>query len=148
MELEALAGELEAAPLPWRVTTDATGWVMDPLPMLDALRAGARRGESVESLAAAFHETVAGATLDVVEHVRRLTHCDTVALGGGCFQNARLLRALQRRLAARGFEVLVPRHLSPNDGAVSLGQAVVAAAQLAGVKSRVLLPEVSSNGGG
>jgi hydrogenase maturation protein HypF len=53
-----------------------------------------------------------------------------VALGGGVFQNARLLGTLRRRLAAHGFTVLVPRQLSPNDGAVSYGQAAVAAARL------------------
>jgi hydrogenase maturation protein HypF len=53
-----------------------------------------------------------------------------IALGGGCFQNARLLASLAARLEARGLRVLVPRQLSPNDGAVSYGQAAVAAAML------------------
>ena len=56
---------------------------------------------------------------------------DTVALGGGCFQNARLLSTLRGHLEERGLRVLVPRTLGPNDGAVSYGQAVVAAARLA-----------------
>jgi hydrogenase maturation protein HypF len=46
------------------------------------------------------------------------------------FQNARLLVTLARRLEALGLRVLVPRALSPNDGAVSYGQAAVAAARL------------------
>lgn len=54
-----------------------------------------------------------------------------VALGGGSFQNARLLAGVRRRLVARGLRVLVPRQLGPNDGAISYGQAAVAAAVLA-----------------
>ena len=53
-----------------------------------------------------------------------------MALGGGCFQNARLLSGVARRLEDAGLRVLVPRRLGPNDGAVSYGQAVVAAARM------------------
>ena len=55
----------------------------------------------------------------------------TVALGGGCFQNARLLTSLRARLEAMKFRVLVPKALPANDGGVSYGQAAVAAARLA-----------------
>jgi hydrogenase maturation protein HypF len=54
----------------------------------------------------------------------------TIALGGGCFQNARLLDGVSHRLSDAGRTVLLPRLLSPNDGAVSYGQAVVTAARL------------------
>ena len=55
----------------------------------------------------------------------------TVALGGGSFQNARLLARMRQRLTTAGLRVLVPRQLGPNDGAISYGQAAVAAALLA-----------------
>jgi hydrogenase maturation protein HypF len=54
-----------------------------------------------------------------------------VALGGGSFQNARLLAGVRQRLADGGLRVLIPRQLGPNDGAISYGQAAVAAALLA-----------------
>jgi hydrogenase maturation protein HypF len=53
-----------------------------------------------------------------------------VALSGGVFQNALLLTRITERLEAAGLTVLVPRALSPNDGAISYGQAAVAAAIL------------------
>jgi hydrogenase maturation protein HypF len=84
----------------------------------------------VPELAAAFHESVAAATVAAVDRVAEATGLRIVALGGGVFQNARLLESLMRRLEHNGFEVLVPRLLSPNDGAISFGQAAVAAAQL------------------
>jgi hydrogenase maturation protein HypF len=48
-------------------------------------------------------------------------------LTGGCFQNRRLTRAVHARLAARGFAVYLPTRYPPNDGAIALGQVLVAA---------------------
>ena len=55
---------------------------------------------------------------------------DTVALGGGTFQNALLVPLIRDGLRDRGLEVLLPRLLGPNDGSISYGQAAVAAGRL------------------
>jgi hydrogenase maturation protein HypF len=136
MELEALASDRKAVALPWRLTSDDTGLLFDPLPLLCALAARMTAGESTAYLAASFHETVVAATTELVARAHATPGCQTVALGGGCFQNARLLSSLRRALIDRDFEVLVPRQFSPNDGAVSLGQAAIAAAHLARMESR------------
>jgi NitT/TauT family transport system ATP-binding protein len=49
-----------------------------------------------------------------------------VALSGGCFQNALLLRLMLREL--EGLTVLAPRQVPANDGGLAFGQAVIAAA--------------------
>jgi hydrogenase maturation protein HypF len=49
------------------------------------------------------------------------------ALGGGVFQNTTLTTGICRELRERGFTVLVPRLLPPNDGGIALGQLAVAA---------------------
>ena len=49
---------------------------------------------------------------------------DTVALSGGCFQNARLLDLTTQDLRAAGFTVLIHRDLPPNDGGLAAGQAL------------------------
>jgi hydrogenase maturation protein HypF len=137
MELEALAFDHSAPVLPFGLVTEGRRVIFDPLPLLHTLRARVAAGESRHYLAAAFHETVVAATAAMVCRARDTTGTNMVALGGGCFQNARLLSSTRRALREHGFEVLVPRRFGPNDGAVSLGQAAVAAARLAGVGSRV-----------
>jgi hydrogenase maturation protein HypF len=131
MELEALAGTHLAQPLPFPLVSDgAAGWVLDPMPLLMALGERRGAGAGVAVLAAAFHESVAAATAELALRAAMLAGTRTVAFGGGCFQNARLLVSLRTRLEVRGLRVLVPRQLGPNDGAVSFGQAAVAAALL------------------
>jgi hydrogenase maturation protein HypF len=131
MELEALAGVRSAQPLPFPIAGNGdSGWVLDPLPLLAALGERRAAGADVADLAAAFHESVAAATDELAALVAATAGTRSVALGGGCFQNARLLVSVRARLEARGLRVLAPRRLGPNDGAVSYGQAAVAAAVL------------------
>ncbi len=56
---------------------------------------------------------------------------DTVALGGGVFQNLVLLELAVGFLEAKGLRVLIHREVPTNDGGLSLGQAEIAAARLA-----------------
>jgi len=130
-ELESLAGARDAASMDVPVRETDGRLVLDPLPLLAAL--GERRiaGDDVRDLAASFHESVADAAASIAARAAGEHGVRIVALGGGSFQNARLLSGVRRRLKAHGLRVLVPRLLSPNDGAISYGQAAVAAAVLA-----------------
>lgn len=89
-------------------------------------------GTAVPVLAARFHNSLAGIVLDVCRRLRDLHHLSTVALSGGVFQNALLLRRCLDLLEADGFTVLTHRQVPPNDGGISLGQAAVATAALRG----------------
>jgi hydrogenase maturation protein HypF len=131
MELESLAGSASAEPFEMPVSEEDGMLVMDPLSLLATLGERRQRGEDVCTLAARFHESVADAVVRVAVRVAEAEHVRTVALGGGSFQNARLLGRVRDRLAERWLRVLVPRQLGPNDGAISYGQAAVAAALLA-----------------
>jgi len=105
--------------------------VLDPIPLLSALGEQRQRGGDLAILAARFHESVASASAEVALAVADGFGLDTVVLAGGSFQNARLLSSVRTRLEARRLRVLVPRQFSPNDGAISFGQAAVAASVLA-----------------
>ncbi|HEX9565156.1 MAG TPA: carbamoyltransferase HypF [Gemmatimonadaceae bacterium] len=138
MALEALAGDLPGVILPFCITRKPDGVrELDAVPLLVTLGERLLLGEAPASLAASFHDTVVHATAELVRHAVEDTGCDTVVLAGGCFQNARLLAGLGRRLERDGHTVLLPRRLGPNDGAVSLGQAAIGAAVLTGLPSAV-----------
>jgi hydrogenase maturation protein HypF len=88
------------------------------------------RGAGISALAADFHASVAAAAVRVARWAAALGGVDTVALGGGTFQNVRLLTLIRDGLRQARLRVLTPERLSPNDGAISYGQAAVAAARL------------------
>jgi hydrogenase maturation protein HypF len=131
MELESLAGRTPAESLPFPALLGDDGvWVLDPLPLLEALGTLRQRGTPVAELAGRFHESVAAASAELAIRLCNDHGLDTVVLGGGCFQNVRLLDGVTRRLEQAGLRTLIPRTLGPNDGAISYGQAVVASARM------------------
>jgi hydrogenase maturation protein HypF len=79
-------------------------------------------------VAARFHNGVAGLITDCCLRLRERHRLSTVALSGGVFQNLLLLHAAVGQLEERGFRVLTHSRVPCNDGGISLGQAVVAAA--------------------
>jgi hydrogenase maturation protein HypF len=126
MELEALAGTAAGADLPF---PELDG-IMDPVPLLVALADERAKGTDPAALAAGFHDAVARTAATLAGRAAATAGVTTVALGGGSFQNVRLLDGVIGLLEGRGLRVLRPRRLSPNDGAISFGQAAVAAARL------------------
>ncbi len=131
MELEALAGRRTAAEYPVPIEEDGQGgWVLNPVPMLTRLAIRRHRGVDPGDLAADFHASVARAAEMLLCRAAEATGLAVVVLSGGTFQNARLLTSLRRRLERRRFRVLTARELPPNDGAISYGQAALAAALL------------------
>jgi hydrogenase maturation protein HypF len=132
MELEALAGRRAGREVSCGIEAANDGvWLLDPVPLLVELGDRRQRGEDLQDLAADLHASIARATVELTRRACEASGLATVALAGGVFQNARLVRSVQRRLAGLGLQVLIARRLGPNDGAVSYGQAAVAAAQLA-----------------
>ncbi|MDV6034470.1 MAG: carbamoyltransferase HypF [Phycisphaera sp. RhM] len=90
-------------------------------------------------IAAQFHHAVAAMISDVCQSGRARTGIDVVGLTGGVFQNLLLTTLLTKRLEASGFNVLVHQQVPPNDGGLSLGQAVVAGHRLDDDPDSVLL---------
>ncbi|HVV82453.1 MAG TPA: carbamoyltransferase HypF [Kofleriaceae bacterium] len=129
-QLEALAAsdpEADPAPFAFELTAARAGapFELDLRPAIRELVAELPRVAPAR-LAARFHATIAHAIVAACQAAGRAT----VALTGGCFQNRRLVEHAARLLEASGFEVLVHRVVPPNDGGLSLGQAVVASARL------------------
>jgi hydrogenase maturation protein HypF len=90
-----------------------------------------RAGVSKARIAGRFHAGVAAGFVRAAELARSATGLSQVALSGGCMHNRRLARLLRAGLEMEGFQVFQHRNVSPGDGGLSYGQAVVAAATLA-----------------
>jgi hydrogenase maturation protein HypF len=99
--------------------------VADAGPMIRQIAADVLGGVPAAVVAARFHAAVAALIAGLAEHSREQTGLDVVALGGGVFQNTLLIADAERLLAERGFTVLRPRLLPPNDGGLALGQLVI-----------------------
>lgn len=89
-----------------------------------------RRGVPVSRIASQFHSGVAEGFIWTAGRARAETGISSVVMSGGCMHNRRLARILRRGLEEEGFKVFVHRRVSPGDGGLSYGQAVVAAATL------------------
>jgi hydrogenase maturation protein HypF len=99
-------------------------------PLLAQVVAEVQTGVSPNVIGWRFHQTLAEMIRAVCSQVREQEKLTAVALSGGCFQNRLLLSATTSRLKAAGFTVYIHRQVPANDGGISLGQAVVAAARL------------------
>jgi len=119
MALEFAAGDLVAPAYPW----DLQDGIADPGPLMEQVLADAATGREAGYLSARFHASLANLALAWVER----SGLPDVVLSGGCFQNALLTARVQAKLAGAGFRVHRHRTFPPNDGGISLGQAVVAA---------------------
>ena len=82
-------------------------------------------------ISARFHVALAEALARMADMIRKQEgELSTVALAGGCFLNRHLLELTAQKLEQLGFRTLTPVRWPAHDGAIALGQAVVAAAQL------------------
>ncbi|HWD09451.1 MAG TPA: carbamoyltransferase HypF [Actinomycetota bacterium] len=135
IELEQASdpGERSAYPCPVGGAVGAPGGlVVDGVALVAALAEDLASGSPVAVAGARFHNGLAGALVACCTSVREATGLTRVALSGGTFQNLLLLEAVTAGLESAGFEVYRHRRVPANDGGISLGQAAVAAARIAG----------------
>jgi len=127
MELEALAAGEADLVYPTTVTESDGDIIVRTTDVIRGVVEDLVREISPSRVAARFHATLADVLVRVCERVRARTGIDTVALSGGVFQNAWLLRAGTGRLEAHGFQVYTHHQVPTNDGGLALGQAAIAA---------------------
>jgi hydrogenase maturation protein HypF len=95
--------------------------------LVTALRDGADRGE----LALGFHHALADATASLVIQRAAELGTELVGLTGGVMQNKLFVSRTVGVLRQAGLQVLTHRVVPPNDGGLSLGQAVIGRARVA-----------------
>ncbi len=100
---------------------------LDWQPLVEHVLADLAAGAPAGVIAGRFHNALVEAAVATAEAARAVSPQATVALTGGCFQNARLTEKLYLRLLERGFRCVLPRQFPPGDGGVALGQLYLAA---------------------
>ncbi|MEM9922767.1 MAG: carbamoyltransferase HypF [Cyanobacteria bacterium P01_D01_bin.50] len=104
-------------------------YYINPSPMWKMLLKDLKQQTPVKIIAAKFHIGLAIAIVETVNNLRKQHSINYVALTGGVFQNCILLEQVTKGLQASGIKVLTHSIIPSNDGSLSLGQAVIAAAK-------------------
>lgn len=102
---------------------------LEPQPMWQALLDDLKQNSPKSVIAAKFHKGLANAIAAMVNQLSQQQKFQQVVLTGGVFQNRILLEQVSERLENLGMTVLIHHRVPPNDGGLSLGQAVIAATQ-------------------
>ena len=125
IELEGLSRNADggATDYAFDIDTAQLPAVIDAAPVLAAIIRDLRAGERAGAIGARFHRAVAQLIVDLA--VSAAPETQTVALSGGVFQNALLLRLALKGLHNKGFRVITHRQVPPNDGGIALGQLLV-----------------------
>jgi len=93
-------------------------------------------------ISAKFHNTVINLVVDNSIAIRNLAGLNDVVLSGGVWQNNYLVSHTIQRLMQENFQVHTHHIVPPNDGGISLGQAVIASTYLSRLRSKVRSTEI------
>jgi hydrogenase maturation protein HypF len=105
---------------------------IDTFPLVSRAIESVLRGERVTEIALEFHKRFAKVLVDAAARVAGETGVRDVVLSGGVFQNPLFLSLAVDYVREMKMRPLWPRAFPPNDGGISLGQAVAAAWMRAG----------------
>jgi len=112
--------------LPYEIKRGPERYILDPLPLIRALALGVAEKKDRGFLAAGFHYALSSAAAELCRQICREQGLKTVVLSGGVFQNMLLMQHLVAELRKSGLKVFYNTKVPPNDGGISLGQALIA----------------------
>ena len=127
IELEAACDPGELGSYEIELVRDGPLLRLDPRGMIQEILRDLDRGAEVGAVASRAHRGTAEATVAACSALAADAGTDRVVLAGGVFQNRRLLEEVASGLDRLGLRVLLPQRLPIGDGAISYGQAAVAA---------------------
>jgi len=127
MRLEALAGAAPSGFDAYDLTE--RGDMLEPAGLFRALVRDIEAATPHPVISARFHLGLAQGFAKLAARVADAAGTRTIALSGGCFQNATLLGMTVKAL--KGYDLCLPRDVPANDGGLAYGQALVALARCA-----------------
>jgi len=134
MELEMVACENLCKSYDYEWVTGDVIKVL-PGPIIRGIVKDIDKGLHISEISGKFHFTLVQLYSDLCDSIRKETGLKRVVLSGGVFQNSLLLTGLSETLEKKDFKVFTHRLVPANDGGISLGQAVIAAASLRALRS-------------
>ena len=129
MELESFCASGIKERYNFCICKEGKEFIIDPQEIFIDIIKDLKEGIDKKVIAAKFHNTVAGFTLNLCGKIRENNGINKIALSGGVFQNRYLTEKIISLLEKDGFQVYTQRKVPPNDGGISLGQAVVAGSE-------------------
>ena len=130
MELEMITAPEETGLYDWQWTRADDRYLIDPGRLIRQVVADCGDNVPAAVISSRFHNTLTRLFADLCDRIREETGLDRVVMSGGVFQNVTLLNALTATLAKMEFKVYSQKLVPANDGGISLGQAVAAAAMV------------------
>jgi len=126
MELESFCASGIKERYNFCICKEGEEFIIDPQEIFIDIIKDLKEGIDKKVMAAKFHNTVAEFTLNLCGKIKENTGINKIALSGGVFQNRYLTEKIISLLEKDDFQVYTQRKVPPNDGGISLGQAVVA----------------------
>ena len=111
----------------FEIQSEAEPWIIDMRKIVLQIAHAMAAGQTPQRISRCFHNSIARMIEVVCSKLRERNGLDTVCLSGGTFQNFTLLASAVELLRRSGFRVVLHSKVPPNDGGLSLGQAVIAA---------------------
>ena len=125
LEWNLAAEDAETGSYPFELAGEGGLVQADLRPLVRAAVEDLVAGLGPGRVSARFHEAMADVAAALVRQAARAHGRLPVVLTGGCFQNARLVEGVLRRLQG-DFDVRLHGEVPPGDGGIALGQALVA----------------------
>ncbi len=126
IEMEMIADHAVREEYPFRNHEEEVPMVINSAEMIRGIVHDLIDGVPSSKISGKFHRTVSRMIVETCEAIRPREKLNRVVLSGGVFQNIFLLSLVTEELKRSGFDVYTHHLVPPNDGGISLGQAVVA----------------------
>lgn len=127
-DIHTLNNPKETASYPFHLSFSDSIYCIDSRPMWQCLLNDIKQQTPKSIIAAKFHQSLANVIVETVNCLRQENTFNQVVLTGGVFQNTILLNLVKTQLKNIKINILTHSLIPPNDGGLSLGQALITAA--------------------
>jgi hydrogenase maturation protein HypF len=100
-------------------------WEISSVEFVKMIVDGVQKNRKYSSIALDFHLMLIQSVSKLVERLAEKSGIQQVVLSGGCMQNSLLLEGFSTLLKQKGLKVFTGNALPINDGAISIGQAII-----------------------